>query len=309
MSLSRIAIVSSVLLTALVAFPGCKKLETSDGDSLGTSEDLLVTDSEADDEQEQSEEVTDDATSGASTEAEAEQGVDPAASADLDAQMTKVKDNPGRFFQPAGCITTTIEKTATARIATHVFNGCTGPQGKRKYTGTVKATWTSPGAGQLQVVREAKGFQIERIDDGVVLTVDRTVTVAFKKTGSVYTKARNVQMSGTTSNGKNVTRTASWNVSFDAQTRCITRDGSSTATHEGRELTRTVTGYKRCGVGFLGCPESGTLTVNRKKGVGDAAQDLTVTLEFTGAGGYTVTGANGRTVNRTMRWCRVAAAK
>jgi hypothetical protein len=309
MSLSRIAIVSSVLVAALVAFPGCKKLDTSDGESLGTSEDLLVTDSEGDDEQEQSEESAEDSTTGASTEAEAEQGPEPSASADLDAQMVKVRENPGRFFTPAGCITTTIEKTATARIATHVFQGCLGPEGKRKYTGTVVATWTAPGAGKLQVVREAKGFKIERIDDGVVLTVDRTVTVSFAKAGTVYSKVRSVQMTGTTSTGKNVSRTASWNVSFDSSTRCLTRDGSSTATHEGRELTRTVTGYKRCGIGTLGCPQSGVLTINRKKGVGDAEKDLTLTVEFTGGRGYAVTGSAGRKVSRNMNWCRIAAEK
>ncbi len=311
MSLSRIAIVSSVFVASLVVFPGCKAVDTSEGDSLGTSEDLLVTDSEGEDEQEQSEESAEDSTTGASTEAEVDQGPDPSGAADLDAQMAKVRENPGRFFTPAGCITTTIEKTATSRIATHVFQGCVGPQGQRKYTGTVKATWTSPGIGKLQVVREAKAFVIERIADGVVLTVDRTATVSFAKTGAVYTKTRNVQMTGTTSTGKNVARTANWNISYDSASRCVTRDGSSTSTHEGRELTRTVTGLKRCGIGALGCPEAGVLSVNRKKGVGDAEKEITLTLEFTGGRGYTVSGSGnaGRKVSRIMNWCRVPAAK
>jgi len=309
MSLSRVALVASVLVSALVVFPGCRKLDTSDGESIGTSEDLLVADSEGDDDQEQTEETLEEVTTGASNEAEAEQGVDPSVGADLDAQMVKIRTNPGRFFTPAGCIETTIEKTATSRIATHVLTGCVGPQGKRKYTGTVKATWTAPSAGQLQVVREANGLQIERIDDGVVLTVNRTATVVFQKSGTVFTKTRNVTMSGTTSNGKNVTRTASWNLAYDTSTRCLTRDGSSTSTHEGRELTRTLTGYKRCGIGWYGCPQSGTLTVNRKKGVGDAEKDLTITIEFTGGRSYTVTGGSGRQAKRAMNLCREAAEK
>ena len=307
MSLSRIAIVASVLATALVAFPACKVADTSEGDLLGTSEDLLISDSEGDDEEEQSEEGSDDSTTGASTESEADQGPDP--STDLDTQMLKIRENPGKLFTPAGCITTTIEKTATSRIATHVFNGCVGPGGKRKYTGTVVATWTSPGANQLQVVRQASGFKIERLADGVVLTVDRTATVNFAKNGSLYTKTRNVTMSGTNSNGKNVSRVANWNLTYDPSTRCLTRDGSATATHEGRELTRTVSGYKRCGIGVLGCPQSGTLTVSRKKGVGDAEKDITITVEFTGGRSYTVTGSGGKKVNRTMNFCRVAAEK
>ena len=51
------------------------------------------------------------------------------------------------------------------------------------------------------------------------------------------------------------------------------------------------------------------LTINRKKGVGDAEKDLTLTVEFTGGRGYTVTGAAGRKVSRNMNWCRIAAEK
>lgn len=309
MSLSRVAIVASVFAAALVVFPGCRKLDSSEGESIGTSEDLLIADSEGDDDQEQTEETLEEVTTGASTEAEVEQGLDPAVGSDLDAQMVKIKTNPGRFFTPAGCITTTITKTETSRIATHVLAGCVGPQGKRKYTGTVTATWTAPAPGQLAVVREARGLQIERIDDGVVLTVDRTANVTFQKSGTVFSKTRNVTMTGTTSNGKNVTRTANWNLAYDTSTRCLTRDGSSTSTHEGRELTRTVAGYKRCGVGWFGCPQSGTLTVNRKKGVGDAEKDLAISIEFTGDRGYTVTGGNGRQAKRVMSFCRAAAEK
>jgi hypothetical protein len=104
--------------------------------------------------------------------------------------MLKIRENPRKLFTPAGCITTTVEKTATSRIATHVYNGCVGPEGKRKYTGTVVATWTSPGANQLQVVRQATGFQIERIADGVVLTVDRTATVNFAKNDERHQQQR-----------------------------------------------------------------------------------------------------------------------
>jgi hypothetical protein len=310
MSLSRIALLSSVFVVSLAVFPGCKKDETSSGESFGTSEDLLVADSEEDDETEQADDAAEDATDGTASDADADQGPDPAeASGNLDAHLTKVRDNPGKNFTPAGCITTTVELGGGARVATHVFNGCTGPGGKNKFTGTLKATWTSPAAGKLQVVREAKGFKIERIDDGVVRTVDRTVTVTFSKTGSTFTKTRKVQMTGSSSTGKSVSRVAEWNVSYDAGTKCVTRDGSGTVTHEGREFTRSVTGYKRCGVGTLGCPQSGTLTISRKKGQGEAEKDISLTVEFTGGRGYTVTRPNGVKKSRQMLWCRAVGEK
>jgi hypothetical protein len=106
-----------------------------------------------------------------------------------------------------------------------------------------------------------------------------------------------------------VSRTANWTVAYDAAAKCVTRDGSSVVTHEGRELTRTVSGYKRCGIGALGCPQSGTLTITRTKGQGDAERDITLTVEFTGGRGYTVTRPNGVKKNRQMLWCRAVGDK
>lgn len=301
----------STLLTALALAPlaafattGCAATTTSTGDSLGSSQDLLVADSESDDEDQQSEDAADDALSGASADADLEEGPNPSTDTP-DAIAEKVRTNPGKFFQPAGCITTTVDNSSGSRVATHVFNACIGPQGKHRFTGTVVATWSKPGDGKLQVVREAKGFQIERIADGVIRTVDRTVTVVFQKNGDVYSKNRVVKMSGTSSTGKSFSRDANWNISFDASTKCVTRSGTATTIFEGRELTRTLDNVKRCGGGPLGCPDSGSITIERKKGQGDAATDITLVIEFNGGRDITVTGAAGLKKKRSMNWCRM----
>ena len=302
----RIALFTTLALSSLVAVAGCSSTPTSTGDSLGSSQDLLVADSESDDEDQQSEDAADDALGGAADEAELEAGPNPGSDTP-DAIVEKVRTNPGKFFQPAGCITTTIDKSSGQKIATHVFNGCTGPQGKHKFTGTVVATWSSPSSGQIQVVREAKGFQIERIADGVIRTVDRTVTVVFEKNGDVYSKNRVVKMSGTSSTGKTFSRDANWNVSFDASTKCLTRSGTATTVFEGRELTRTLEGVKRCGVGPLGCPDAGKITLTRKKGQGEAAEDISLVIEFNGGRDITVSGPAGLKKPRRMNWCRAKA--
>lgn len=303
----RIALLASLsLATGALFVTGCASNASSSGDSLGTSADLLVSDSETDEEDAQSEDATDDALGGADGEADLEQGPDPQALSP-DAVLEKVRKNPGKFFSPAGCMTTTVDTSSGAKVATHVLNACIGPQGKHKFTGTIVATWSKPGEGQLQVVREAKGLRIERISDGVIRTVDRTVTVTFERSAGLFNKHRVVKASGSSSTGKSFSRDADWTVSFDPSTKCVTRSGAATTVFEGRQLTRTLENVKRCGIGPLGCPESGKITVQRQKGQGEAAQDITLVIEFSGNGSYTVTGPNGENKNRKALFCRAKA--
>ena len=55
----------------------------------------------------------------------------PADGADDDELLGKIKTNPGKWFKPAGCITTTL----AANVATHLFNGCSGPYGLANFNG------------------------------------------------------------------------------------------------------------------------------------------------------------------------------
>lgn len=290
MTFTRIAIASTLAL--LVAAPACAVKSNAD-DNTGTTEDQLVADhddSEGEDESNESDE--EEALSGEAA-ATADAGVDPSATAD--AHMDKVRTNPGIWFKPAGCIVTTVDKAA--HRATHVFTNCTAPSG-RVLNGTVISTWTFE-TGKITVTHDTEpGFTVNKA------TVDRKVVVTYSKNGSVFTRNRQVTLTGQTAGGKDINRTASWTMTYDAAAKCVTRQGSATTTIGSREHTTSIDGYKRCGIGTFGCPDSGTITLERKKGVGGAEKDVKVVIEFLGGRQMRITMPSGRVVNRALV-CRV----
>ena len=120
MKLANMALVSTMAVFGLVAV-GCAS-KTDSGESLGTTESQLVEDgAEADDADESMESGIEEPLSGADP---SDPGT-PADGADDAALLGKIKTNPGKWFQPAGCITTTL----AGNVATHVFKDCTGPYG------------------------------------------------------------------------------------------------------------------------------------------------------------------------------------
>src|SRR4051812_35880769 len=150
MKLTNVALVSTMAILGLVAV-GCSAKHAGDGESLGTSEALLVDDSnEADDADESMESGVEEPLSGADP---TDPGT-PADGADDATLLGKIKTNPGKFFQPAGCITTTF----AANVATHVFKDCTGPYGLVNFNGTVTTTYVRA-EGSLTITFEAHGFK------------------------------------------------------------------------------------------------------------------------------------------------------
>ena len=204
----------------------------------------------------------------------------PAFAADQDALIAKVKLNVGAWFQPAGCIATTWN----ANVATHVFSDCTGPYGMVHFNGTVKTTYAFDGT-TLTITYDADGFKT----NGAEISGSRTVTYTLD--AGIVTKHRVGSWAGTTKNGKAFTHEADFTVTWDPSTKCITRDGSADSTIAARDVSRTITGYKRCGLGDLGCPSSGTITLERTKG----DKDTSVTLDFLGGRDYSITGPKGNT--------------
>jgi hypothetical protein len=289
----RISSLQSIFGTTLTATAlvlacgqGCAvKTATTD---LGSAEELLVGDNqEVESVENDAEESSDEALSGALA-ADPGAEVDPAETDDALAERVKV--NPGKFFQ-AGCLTTTAKSKG---VFEHVLVNCIRNGGTRAISGTILATWTRPEPGKMQVVRAATGLKVGNA------TIDRTVTVVYSREGSKLVRNRTVAMTGTGGGGKPISRDASWVTSYDAATKCIERAGSSVSKHAGRELSATVVGYKRCGVFSLGCPESGKITLNRKKGVGEAAQELTIVLEFKGGKQLDITLPDGSVRSRAL---------
>jgi hypothetical protein len=283
MKLSNIALVSVALLGIAVVGCGARKNGDADDDgSLATTEQQLVEDdSEASATDDDVEAGLDEPLSGAEVE-------DPAAPPDAATEadmMERVRKNPGRFFRPAGCITTTI----AGNVATHVFKDCTGPYQMAKFNGTVTSTWVRE-EGKLTVTHEAEGFTI----NGAQISGKRVVV--YTRSGSVITKTRTGSWTGTTAKGNPISHEASFVSTYDMAAKCVTRDGTAKTSLAKRSFERTVDEYKRCGIGRLGCPESGKVVLTRTK----EGESLSLTLEFLGGRDVRVTRPNGTEATRSL---------
>jgi len=281
MKLSNLALVSSVVF-GLVAV-GCAAKTTSGSDgALGTDESQLVADNtEASDTDDTMESGVEEPLSGSTVE---DPGT-PAIAATQDDVLAQIKTNPGKFFKPAGCLTTTL----AANVATHVFKGCTGPYGLVDFNGTITSTYVLAN-GSLTITHAASGFKANGAQ------IDGQRVVVYTKSGDVVTKHRTGNWTGTTKSGKAFSHTADFTSTWDAATKCITRDGTADTTVAAREFSHTISGYKRCGIGLLGCPESGKIVLERTKG----AVSASVTIDFLGGRDFTVTGPKGNTVTEEL---------
>ena len=283
MKLSNVSLVSMMAVLGLVAVGCAAKTDSSSDGTLGTDEAQLVSDnSEAQDTDDTMESGVEEPLSGADP---TDPGT-PADGTDDAAVLAKIKANPGKWFKPAGCITTTL----AGNVATHLFNGCSGPYGLANFTGTVTSTYVR-GNGTLTITHEVSGFKA----NGAEISGKRVVV--YTRNGAVITKHRTGDWTGTTKNGKAFSHTADFTATWDSAAKCITRDGSAQTTVAAREFSHSITGYKRCGIGDLGCPESGTIVLERTKASGVSGS---VTIEFLGGREYTVTGPKGGKVTRML---------
>lgn len=273
-------LVSALGLFVVVGCGGQRSGPDSEG--LGAEASALVDDNtEVDETEGDLEDGVEDPLSGAPLSGEVDTTLDG------DALAEKARTNPGLYFKPAGCIVS----TRAGNVVTHVFTDCTGPHGLVSFNGTVTSTWTRITNG-AQVVHASKGFRINGA------TVDHTVTIQYTKLEGVYTKTRKGSSTGTTAKGRAITHSADYVTKFDANTRCITRDGSSQTTIGARNYSRSIAGYERCGIGSFGCPNSGEVTLDTPK--------LDVSLSFPGGAVVDVV-VNGKNYRRAL-FCNASAS-
>ncbi|MBX3230560.1 MAG: hypothetical protein KIT84_02465 [Labilithrix sp.] len=291
MKLLDLALVSATVLAISVA--GCNDAADDDNDDtndpteeLGTGEAALVADdAEAAETDADLEAALDEPLSG-STAADPGDPGDPAAAASDEELGEKVRTNAGRFFEPAGCLVS----TRSGNAITHVFTGCTGPFGLAKLDGTVTSTYVRA-AGKLTITHEAASFTVNGA------SVSGTRIIEYTRAGSVITKKRTGSWTGTTAKGKDIAHAANFVTSYDASSKCITRDGSAETSIGGRSFERTLDGYRRCGIGRGGCPEAGgKLVLSRTK----SDETLSLTIELLGGVRYRVTRPNGTQVTRLL---------
>lgn len=282
MKLTHFALASITVLGLFAV--GCKRDEddTDDQGSVDSSESQLIADDqEAANLDEDVELGLDEPLSGA---APADPG-SPASGASDDEVAEKLRTNPGLFFKPAGCITSTRD----GNQITHVFANCSGPYGLVDFNGTVVTTYARE-PGKLTVTHAATGFKLNGA------SVSGTRVVVYTLDGSVITKSRTGDWTGSTAKGHDITHQANFVTTYDIASKCLTRDGHAETTIGGRSFERTIDGYKRCGIGRGGCPESGTIVLSRTK----QGETGSITIDFLGGPQYRVTGPRGGQATLSM---------
>ena len=283
MKLSNVALLSSLALLG-VAMVGCGSSQDGSGsEAVDSSSSQLVSDAT------ETESADDDAESGVEEPLSGAATTDPgtpALAADAASVIAKVKANIGKWFLPAGCLATTWADN----VATHNFSDCTGPYGMTHFTGTVTTTYAVDGSGTLTITHAADGFKM----NGASISGSRTVT--YTASAGIITKHRTGSWSGTTKKGNAFTHEADFTATWDPSTMCVTRDGTADSTLATRDVSWTIAGYKRCGLGDLGCPESGSILLERTKG----EKSTGVTVDFLGGPDYTITGPAGNTFNEQL---------
>jgi hypothetical protein len=158
-------------------------------------------------------------------------------------------DAVGSGFQPAGCLTATVD--TSAMTATYVFDACTGPLGLVELDGTVDVTWSqAPSGGPLTVDYTAHGFEINRA------TIDAwQATAVVTASGSARHVVWNATLSGTTARGRTFTRTNDKTIDWTVGQPCVTVSGESDGTILGTELQTSIVSYSQCAAE---CPQAGS---------------------------------------------------
>lgn len=285
MKLSNIALVTALFAFTAVA-AGCKNDDDSDnGANLDTNEQQLV----------------EDDTDSADTDDTMENGVDnplsgadpsdpgtPATGASDEEVLGKVTANASKHF---GALGKCIESTRDGNKVHHVFKACRAPWSLKTFDGSVDSTY----------VRDGNKLTITHVFDGFLAngaTLKGTRVIAYTWENGVISKLRTGNFAGTTKKGKEISHTANFSATYDSNAKCVTREGSAQTTLGNRNFERVITDYKRCGIGALGCPDSGKITLSKTNDV--KGVDVSVSVEFLGGTSMRITRKNGKTVDRQL---------
>ena len=156
-----------------------------------------------------------------------------------------VGDGAKAIYFPKGCLEVTGD--AAAKTVTYVFNGCAGPNGIFKLTGTLVATYAvSPGKLVLDMVGSDLAVNRAKVDwaSHAEITAD----------GASRQMAWKATLSGTTARGKDFSRTNEKVVAWRFGERCFAVSGISEGDVRGRYVRTEIADFKRC---QGSCPEAG----------------------------------------------------
>lgn len=179
-----------------------------------------------------------------------------------------VAESPRRGLRPEGCST-------SARVGNTVvltLNGCTGPFGNMEITGTLRATFSKPGADVLHIeIVAGEGTTA----NGSPLDYSAAADVRFHEAQrSLDVHGRS---SGTTRRGKTFARQTDLAIVADVSTHCASIDGTSSGQIGSDDVDLTIEGFKGC---RDACPTAGVAraTVN-----GPLIENASITATFDGS--------------------------
>lgn len=189
---------------------------------------------------------------------------DPARAAESAAANTKM------FFLPSGCATSEADPNDTHTVV-HSFNACSGPWGLRKVTGKVSVRYSAT------LLDGEPALQLDVTGDDLVMkkaTADFHATAVVRATGADRKMMYRAELTGTTTRGRPLSRTANWTQEWRLGEQCISLTGTTDGTVNTRTLKTSVEKYQRC---RNECPAAGGVIT-----VEDSKRALKVRIEFTG---------------------------
>jgi hypothetical protein len=221
---------------------------------------------------------------------------DMADAADLDGVDAVVKTNPGKFFSPAACLTSTRLGKGNW---SHVLKDCKGPKGRFTYSGEITAQWSLKD-GVLSVERDVKNLVVQGKRVTATVSGEQNVSFSRDKDKLVITRHRVGDLEGTIARNKEGAKPvpfehkADFTTTFNRKGKEYTREGHAESQIGKREVDRTVSGYKAEG-GRLACPSAGQVVISRKMG------EKQLTIDFLGGQDVKITGSRGRSVTRQIK--------
>lgn len=195
-----------------------------------------------------------------------------------EAAAAAAKISPQRLTPP-GCMTATVEGTKV----TYNLDGCSGPAGLVKVTGSITAVFATAGPA-LQITATGSGVRVNR----AVLDVDAVATVT--QSGTTRTVSVTTKGSGTGPRGHHLERHGSYVATKDSATSCATLDGEWALEVGTRERTTTISGLRRCPDA---CPAGGGTIVHK----GLFGRTVTVTFDGSNAARWTTSFGRSGTVD------------
>lgn len=165
-------------------------------------------------------------------------------------------------FQPEGCATV----TRTANVVTHVLDGCTGPRGWVRFTGTLTTTFSDAADG-LHIHLTSKGLQANRA------TMDIDATGVLSDVGGKKQLVVTSTGSGIGPRGTNFTRTGQYTAVGDPSTSCLALDGQWQLDVGRATRSTRITGFEVC---KAMCPSRGRIEHTGFRG-------RVITIDFDGS--------------------------